>query len=139
MGEERKSRREIISFSVCRIVSEDQCRALAARIARQLSWFLDVDREIRKGDKVALIYQSLPAEPGLKILKLEYVSEFLGKTLEMNFFKIPEMNYGSYFDNRGHEMISRLESRNQDSWLRHRTRFACPAVIWRAKRCAPCI
>ncbi|TDJ59320.1 MAG: M23 family metallopeptidase [Nitrospina sp.] len=101
-----------LTFSVCRIVSEDQCRGLAVRIARQLSWFLDVDREIRKGDKVALIYQSLPAGPELKILKLDYVSGFLHKTLAMNFFKTAEMNYGSYFDNRGNEMISRLDSRS---------------------------
>ena len=99
-----------LTFSVCRIVSENQCRALAARIARQLSWFLDVDREIRKGDKMSLIYQSLPTKRELKILKLKYFSGFLHKTLDMNFFKTAEMNYGSYFDPRGKEMISRLHS-----------------------------
>jgi len=100
-----------LTFSVCRIVSEDQCRALAARIARQLSWFLDVNKDIRKGDKVALIYENLPAGTDLKILKMEYFSRYLNKKLEMNFFKTPEMIYGSYFNRRGKEMISRLDSR----------------------------
>ena len=100
-----------LTFSVCRIVSEDQCRALAARIARKLAWFLDVNKDIRKGDKVVLIYENLPSEPGLKILKMEYFSGYLNKKLEMNFFKTPEMNYGSYFDRRGKEMISRLDFR----------------------------
>ncbi|MEE9258918.1 MAG: M23 family metallopeptidase [Nitrospinaceae bacterium] len=99
-----------LTFSVCRIVPENRCQALAARIARKLSWFLDVDRKIRKGDKLALIYENLPAGPDLKILKMEYFSGYLHKKLEMNFFKTPEMNYGSYFDNRGKEVIARLDS-----------------------------
>ncbi len=98
-----------LTFSVCRIVAEDQCRALAARIARKLSWFLDVNRDIRKGDKVKLIYVNLPAGPDLKILKMEYFSRYLRKKLELNFYKTPGMNYGSYFDRRGKEMISRLD------------------------------
>jgi murein DD-endopeptidase len=101
-----------LTFSVCRIVAEDQCRGLAARIARKLSWFLDVNRDIRKGDKVVLIYENLPDESGVKILKMEYSSAYLNKKLEMNFFKSPEMNFGSYFDRQGKEMISRLDSRS---------------------------
>lgn len=101
-----------LTFSVCRIVTEDQCKALAARIARKLSWFLDVNRDIRKGDKVVLIYENLPAESGLKIWKLEYFSGYLNKKLEMNFFKTPQMNFGSYFDRQGKEVISRLDSRS---------------------------
>lgn len=100
-----------LTFSVCRIVAEDQCRELAARMARKLDWFLDVNRDIRQGDKVALIYEILPEEQDLKILKMEYFSGYLNRKLEMNFFKTPEMNYGSYFDDRGREMISRLDSR----------------------------
>jgi len=98
-----------LTFSVCRIVAEGQCRELAAHIARKLSWFLDVNRDIRKGDKVVLIYENLPDDPGLKIWKMEYLSGYLNKKLEMNFFKTPEMNYGSYFDRQGKEMISRLD------------------------------
>ena len=108
----RLSVQSSLTFSVCRIVAEDQCRALAARIARKLSWFLDVNKDIRKGDKVVLIYENLPAESGLKIWKLEYFSGYLHKKLEMNFFKTPGMNYGSYFDRQGKEMISRLDSRS---------------------------
>ena len=100
-----------LTFSVCRIVSEDQCRALAARIARKLSWFLDVDRDIRKGDKVDLIYEDLPDDSRLKIWKMEYYSKYLDKKLEMNFFKSEGMDYGSYFDHEGKEMLSRLDSR----------------------------
>lgn len=101
-----------LTFSVCRIVAEDQCRVLAAHIARKLSWFLDVNRDIRKGDKVVLIYKNLPAGPDLKILKMEYFSRYLHRKLELNFFKTPQMNYGSYFDHRGREMISRLDRRS---------------------------
>jgi murein DD-endopeptidase MepM/ murein hydrolase activator NlpD len=100
-----------LTFSVCRIVAEDQCRALAARIARKLSWFLDVNKDIRKGDKVDLIYENLSDESGLKIWKMEYFSGYLNKKLEMNFFKTQGMNYGSYFDRHGKEMLSRLDSR----------------------------
>jgi murein DD-endopeptidase MepM/ murein hydrolase activator NlpD len=100
-----------LTFSVCRIVAEDQCEALAARIARKLSWFLDVNKDIRKGDKVDLIYEDLPDESGLKIWKMEYFSGYLNKKLEMNFFKTRKMNFGSYFDRQGNEMISRLDSR----------------------------
>ncbi len=100
-----------LTFSVCRIVAEDQCRALAARIARKLSWFLDVNKDIRKGDKVVLIYENRSNDQGLKIWKMEYFSGYLNQLLEMNFFKTPEMIYGSYFDRQGKEMISRLDSR----------------------------
>lgn len=101
-----------LTFSVCRIVAENQCEALAARIARKLSWFLDVNKDIRKGDKVELIYENLPDESGLKIWKMEYYSGYLNKKLEMNFFKTNNMNYGSYFDREGKEMISRLDSQS---------------------------
>lgn len=97
-----------LTFSVCRIVAEGRCRALAAHIARKLSWFLDVNREIRKGDRVVMIYEDQPDESKIKILKLDYFSNFLNKSLEMNFFKTPGMNYGSYFDGKGREMIFRL-------------------------------
>lgn len=100
-----------LTFSVCRIVAENQCRALTARIARQLSWFMDVNKDIRKGDKVVLIYENPSDDTGLKIWKMEYFSKYLNKKLELNFFKTPEMNYGSYFDHQGKEMISRLDSR----------------------------
>lgn len=100
-----------LTFSMCRIVAEDQCRALAARIARKLSWFLDVNKDIRKGDKVALIYENLSDERDMKILKMEYFSQYLDKNLEMSFFKTPEMNYGSYFARQGKEVISRLDSK----------------------------
>lgn len=99
-----------LTFSVCRIVAEDRCRILAAHIARKLSWFLDVNRDIRKGDKVVLIYENQSKQPDMKILKMEYFSGFLNKTLEMNFFKTPGMNYGSYFDHQGREMTSHLKA-----------------------------
>ena len=99
-----------LTFSVCRIVAEDRCRALAAHIARKLSWFLDVNREIRQGDKVVMIYQDHPEEDKLIILKLKYFSEYLNKALEMNYFKTPRMDYGSYFDDNGREMTFRLTS-----------------------------
>jgi murein DD-endopeptidase MepM/ murein hydrolase activator NlpD len=100
-----------LTFSVCRIVAEKQCRALAARIARKLSWFMDVNKDVRKGDKVVLIYEDLQDERDMKILKMEYFSKYLKKNLEMNFFKTSDMNYGSYFNRQGKEMISRLGSK----------------------------
>jgi hypothetical protein len=108
----RLSVQSSLTFSVCRIVAADRCRALAARIARKLSWFMDVNRDIRKGDKVALIYEDLPDERDMKILKMEYFSKYLKKNLEMNYFKTPEMNYGSYFDHLGREVIFRLDSQS---------------------------
>jgi murein DD-endopeptidase len=100
-----------LTFSVCRIVAEDQCQVLAAHIARKLSWFMDVNKDIRKGDKVVLIYENQPNLQDMKILKMEYFSQYLNKNLGMNFFKTPDMNYGSYFDRQGKEMISRLDSK----------------------------
>ena len=100
-----------LTFSVCRIVAEKQCRSLAARIARKLSWFMDVNKHVRKGDKVVLIYEDLQDEQDMKILKMEYFSQYLKKNLEMNFFKTSDMNYGSYFNRQGKEMISRLDSK----------------------------
>ncbi|NIY14764.1 MAG: peptidoglycan DD-metalloendopeptidase family protein [Nitrospinaceae bacterium] len=101
-----------LSFSVCHIVSGKICRELTARIARKLSWFLNVNRDIRKGDRATLIYEHQPADNHMRILKLQYRSRYLGKTLEMNFFKTPEMHHGSYFDSRGREIIARLQDRN---------------------------
>ena len=77
----------------------------------ELVLFMDVNKDIRKGDKVILIYKNLPDLGGMKILKMEYFSQYLNKNLEMNFFKTPDMNYGSYFDRQGNEMISRLDSK----------------------------
>lgn len=84
------------------------CEVLSAYAARLLVWFVDINKQIRNGDEVSLIYEELEAEERYRILKLVFKSRYLKKTFEANYYKYPGPRYGSYFDATGKSIVPRI-------------------------------
>ena len=100
--------RNSLSYTICRTMNADECGPFAAQLGRLLAWSLDVNRDLRKGDHLDVVYERLDNQGQFKILHLNYESGYLGKTLEANFYKATGMTYGSYFDREGKEIPQRI-------------------------------
>ena len=99
-----------LDHTLCQKVEAEDCHLLAAIVARLLSWSMDVNRALRPGDQMHLVYETLPTKSKFRILKLEYTSQFLKRKLDINYYRTPSMSYGSYFDDEGLELTAHLGS-----------------------------
>jgi murein DD-endopeptidase len=98
-----------LNYSLCRIMSkEDGCRQLSAYISRLLTWNININKEMRKGDLVRVIYDELESQDEFHVLKLSYHSAFHGQTFSFSFYHIPGKKYGGYFDDKGREVSPRI-------------------------------
>ncbi|KMP11403.1 hypothetical protein UZ36_04595 [Candidatus Nitromaritima sp. SCGC AAA799-C22] len=98
-----------LNHTVCRDMrKKNECGPFAAHLARLLAWFFDVNRNMRRGDILKVVYEQLDYPEQFKILQLIYQSGYLGKTLEANFYKGNDMKYGGYFDREGKEIAQRI-------------------------------
>jgi len=98
-----------LNYTICHKVKlGDECDSLAAHIARLMAWFLDVNKEMRNGDGLNVVYERLGNEGQFKILQLIYTSNYLKKTIEANFYKERGAKYGGYFDRNGKEISQRI-------------------------------
>ena len=104
--------RNSLNYTVCQEIKlKNECGSLAAHLARLLAWFLDVNREMRNGDVLNVVYEQLNDEDQFKILQLTYKSSYMKKTVEANFYKEIGMKYGGYFDRSGREITQRIVER----------------------------
>ena len=70
--------RKSLNFTVCQEVKVNgECGVLSAHLARLLAWFLDVNRNLRNGDILNVVYQRLNSEGKLKIRRLTFKSNYL--------------------------------------------------------------
>ena len=100
--------RNSLNFTVCKIISQKEgCAALSAHLGRLMSWFFDINRSIRNGDTMKVIYQAQDGPEQFKILNLSYKSQRFGKTFVANFFD--GLGQAGYFDLDGNEIASRIE------------------------------
>ncbi|MBT5986407.1 MAG: M23 family metallopeptidase [Nitrospina sp.] len=98
-----------LNYTICHKAKlGDECDSLAAHIARLMAWFLDVNKEMRNGDGLNVVYERLDNEGQFKILQLIYTSNYLKKTMEANFYKERGAKYGGYFDRNGKEISQRI-------------------------------
>jgi murein DD-endopeptidase len=99
--------RNSLNYTVCKILSrKDGCAALSAHLGRLMSWFFDVNRDIRKDDSVKVIYQKMEGPEQFKILKLSYKSQRFGETFGANFFD--GLSQSGYFDLEGNDIAQRI-------------------------------
>ena len=98
-----------LNYTLCQEIQlNKECGALAAHIARLLAWSLEVNSQMRNGDALHFVFERLNKEGQLKILQLYYESSYLKKTIEANFYKGGEMQYGGYFNRNGEEIAKRI-------------------------------
>ena len=104
--------RNSLNFTVCQEIKvKSECGPLTAYLGRLLAWFLDVNRNLRNGDILNVLYERLNNEGQIKILKLTFKSGYLGKTLEANFYHGIGIKYSGYFDRNGKEIAQRIEGK----------------------------
>ncbi len=100
--------RNSLNYAVCQEMAKSECGSFAAHLARLLAWFMDVNRNMRNGDVLNVVYERLDNEDQFKVLQLTYKSGYLKKTLDANFYKGDGMKYGGYFDRNGKEIAKRI-------------------------------
>jgi len=99
--------RNSLNYTVCKILSRKEgCAALSAHLGRLMSWFFDVNRSIRNGDAMKVVFQKLEGPEQFKILKLSYKSQRFGKTFAANFFD--GLDQAGYFDLEGNDIARRI-------------------------------
>tara|TARA_B100000686_G_C16743597_1_gene948114 strand:+ start:295 stop:1503 length:1209 start_codon:yes stop_codon:yes gene_type:complete len=99
--------RNSLNYTVCKIISRQEgCAALSAHLGRLMSWFFNVNKSIRNGDAIKVVYQKLNGPEQFKILKLSYKSQRFGKTFVAIYFD--GLGQAGYFDLDGKEITKRI-------------------------------
>jgi len=99
--------RNSLNYTVCKIISRQaRCAALSAHLGRLMSWFFNVNKSIRNGDAIKVVYQKLDGSEQFKILKLSYKSQRFGKTFVAIYFD--GLGQAGYFDPAGKEITKRI-------------------------------
>jgi len=96
-----------LNYTICKIVSlKEGCAVLSAHLGRLMSWFFDVNRSIRNGDAMKIVFQKREGPEQFKILKLSYKSQRFGKSFVANYFE--GLDQAGYFDLEGNEIAMRI-------------------------------
>ncbi len=96
-------------------VGGDVAPALSQVTARLLVWWVDVQRDLRRGDDLTVVYEEVPgAEPVVHALRFN--SQKLGKENRAFLFKPDGAAYGRYYDETGQELEERLEHSPMDQY-----------------------
>ena len=70
--------RNSLNYTVCQEKKlKNECGSFAAHLGRLLAWFLDVNREMRDGDVLNVLYERLNNKSQFKILQLTYKSNYI--------------------------------------------------------------
>jgi murein DD-endopeptidase len=81
---------------------------LSAHVGRLLIWWLNASRDVLKGDRVQVLFETVPGPGQMLIHALRYHSTKQGKTYEAYRFKPAGAKYGRYYDAEGQEVEPRL-------------------------------
>lgn len=99
--------RNSLNYTVCKTISRKEgCVALSAHLGRLMSWFFNVNKNIRNGDVMKVVCQKQEGPEQFKILKLSYKSRRFGKTFVANYFD--GLDQPGYFDLDGNEIARRI-------------------------------
>ena len=103
--------RNSLNYSMCKAMTRKEgCERMSAYLGRIMVWFLDIEKNMRNGDVVHLVYEVLGNEDRFKVLKLTYQSGYASKTFEANYYRKSENDYGAYYDKEGKEIAERIAS-----------------------------
>jgi murein DD-endopeptidase MepM/ murein hydrolase activator NlpD len=101
--------RNSLTYSVCKAITKAEgCETMSAYTSRLLSWFIDVNKGMRNGDSLDVIYETVPDKNLFRILKLSYNSQLSKKLFEANYFSRGNNGLGSYYDSAGVEIAKSI-------------------------------
>lgn len=95
--------------TLCQVMPDPECKQVSAYMSRLLMWRMDVGRHLRKGDRVSMVYERLPGDQEVRILRLEFDSGYLKEKLVANYYQPPGAAHGIYYDENGKEFALRLK------------------------------
>ncbi len=101
--------RNSLTYSVCKAMTKAEgCETMSAYTSRLLSWFINVNKDLRNGDSLDVIYEMVADKNLFRILKLSYNSQLLKKRFEANYFSRGNHGLGSYYDSAGVEIAKSI-------------------------------
>ena len=99
--------RNSLNYTICKTISRNEgCAVLSAHLGRLMAWFFDVNRSIRNGDSMKIVFQKQEGLEQFKVLKLSYKSQRFGKKVVANYFE--GFGQAGYFDLDGNEVAVRI-------------------------------
>ncbi len=116
--------KESLTYTLCQLLPEADCKLVSAYMGRLLMWHLDVNRHLRQGDAVSLVYERLKQEEDIRILRLEFESGYLKERLVANYYQPSGADYGVYYDDQGNELALRLKEKRSPPARLHRDHLA---------------
>ncbi|HUU01740.1 MAG TPA: M23 family metallopeptidase [Myxococcota bacterium] len=97
-----------LSSTLAREIKGHEADVLNAHLGRIMVWWFDLRRDVMRGDRAQILYQTAENPEDLRVLALRYVSAKQAKTLSAYYFKPRGVDYGRYYDPDGVEIELRL-------------------------------
>jgi murein DD-endopeptidase len=98
-----------LTYSVCKAMTKEQgCQRMSAYLSRLLSWKFDINKSMRKGDSLDIVYEMVPGSTRFRILRLVYNSQLFNEVYEASYFNRENSEWGSYFDAKGQAIAKRV-------------------------------
>jgi len=94
--------------TLAREIKGHESDVLNAHLGRIMVWWLDLRRDVMRGDRAQILYQAAENPENMRVLALRYTSAKLVKTLSAYYFKPRGFDYGRYYDPDGVEIELRL-------------------------------
>lgn len=87
-----------------------QATFLSALTARLLIWRLDLRRELRRGDKIELLYRPVDTQSMFEIIAMRYTSTKHSRSYSFYRYQEPGRRFAAYYDAEGREIEQKLRN-----------------------------
>jgi len=91
------------------IAGAEQGPRLSQVVKRVLVWWIDLRRDLRKGDRIELVYETFEGDEEPVAHALWFTSAKLGGTRTAVRFQIPSSRFARWYESDGREVESRLD------------------------------
>ncbi len=104
--------RNSLTYTLCQAMTKEQgCQTMSAYLSRLLSWNFDINKSMRNGDSLDVVYEHVEGKDLFRILKMVYKSQLFNKVYEANYYSGDEEGWGAYFDAVGVEIAQSIEEK----------------------------
>lgn len=104
--------RNSLTYSLCQAMTKEQgCQTMSAYLSRLLSWNFDINKSMRNGDSLDIVYENVEGKDLFRILKMVYKSQLFNKVYEANYYSGDKDEWGSYFDREGVEIAQSIDEK----------------------------
>lgn len=98
-----------LSKSMQGALGKEKATFLAALTARLLIWRLDLRRDLRRGDKISVLYQPVDEQSQFQIMAMKYTSTRHNKTYHFYRYQQQGSRFAAYYDEQGQNIEQKLK------------------------------